>query len=227
MKLIRRQSKPRCALPCTFAALVLITGGGCLNESATIRALQLEVDALTQERDRCTQALADRDAVIESLRRRVDSGSPFSDIDLDDLFTVDRIELVSQTGGADFDGRPGDDGVIVYVRPLDAHGDFLKASGQFTVQLLDLTQPGAPRALATCVYREREELAKAWYSGLLTNHFTFRCAFPSPLHPPPPREVHVRVVMLDWLTGREFAASRTVQVSRIDPDDAGTPRPTQ
>lgn len=202
-----------------------VSAGGCVNESNTIRALQERVTALETDRQRCTQALADRDAIIADLRRRVDAGPAFEGIDLDDLFTVDRIEIVSQTGGADFDGQPGDDGVVVYVQPVDAYGDFLKAAGQFTVELLDLSNPGSPRSLATYVFNKREELAEAWYGGLLTNHYTFRCAFPPRLNPRPPREVYVRVVMLDWLTGREFAATRTVTLERIDPENTLAPAP--
>ncbi len=207
----------------------MVGGGlpGCVSEGDTIRGLQQRVQSLETDRQRCTQALADRDAIIADLHRRVDAGPLFEGIDLDDLFTVDRIEIVSQTGGANFDSQPGDDGVVVYVRPLDAHGDFLKAAGQFTIQLLDLTVAGSPRSLATYVYSKREELAAAWYGGMLTNHYTFRCAFPPRLNPRAPREVHVRVVMLDWLTGREFAASTTVGIERIDPENSVAPAPTQ
>ncbi|HRX84497.1 MAG TPA: hypothetical protein P5572_05705 [Phycisphaerae bacterium] len=207
--------------------LLATTLAGCVNESSTIRALQERVTALETDRQRCTQALADRDAIISDLRRRVGAEPAFEGINLDDLFTVDRIEIVSQTGGASFDNQPGDDGVIVYVRPLDADGDFLKAAGQFTIQLLDLTHPGAPRSLATYVFSKKQELAAAWYGGLLTNHYTFRCAFPPRLNPRPPREVQVRVVMLDWLTGREFSDTRTVHIERIDPENTVAPASTQ
>jgi len=192
-----------------------------------LRDLQQRVAAMEQERARDQQSLADRDAIIASLRKRIESGSAFQGVGLGDLFTVHRIDIVSQTGGADFDGQPGDDGVIVYVRPVDAHGDFLKAAGQFTVQLLDLTQPGAPRELAVFVFGKRDELARAWYGGLLTNHYTFRCALPPRLSPPPPREIHVRVVMLDWLTGQDFTASKTVRLNRIDPESVIAPPPAQ
>jgi hypothetical protein len=210
-----------------FLSLSLLAAGACQNEGAMIRDMQQRVAALEQDQQRCTQALADRDAIIASLRKRVDAGPIFEGIDLNDLFTVERVEIVSQTGGADFDGQPGDDGVIVYVRPLDAHGDFLKASGHFTVQLLDLTRPGAPRELATYVFSNRDELAEAWYGGLLTNHYTFRCTFPPRLSPRPPREVHVRVVMLDYLTGREFTDARTVRVDLIDAENVLAPRSAQ
>lgn len=207
-------------------ALVALAVSGCDNEAQTIRQLHESVDLLELDLRRCTQELADRDAQIMVLQQRIDNQPLFEDVDIDDLFVVAGIELVSRTGGADFDGQPGDDGVIVYVRPLDASGHVLKAAGRITVQLVDLTTPGLPRALATYVFSERDELDKSWYAAFLTNHYTFKCRFPPQAFASPTREVHVRVTFLDWLTGRVFVASTTVEIERIDPENALVPRRT-
>ena len=206
--------------PLVLIGLIIISG--CTNDAALVRQLQQESDGLRLDLNECTQQLADRDAQIDVLRRRVDQQPLLQSIDIDDLFVVDRIELISRTGGADFDGQPGDDGVIVYVRPLDSDGDVLKVAGQITVQLIDLTTPGQPRSLATYVFNKREQLAQNWYGGMLTDHFTLRCVFPPKVRPS--REVHVRVTFLDFLTGREFSASRDVTLNRIDPENQLVPR---
>ncbi len=197
---------------------------GCQDDRALVIQLQRQADALTADNERCKQELADRDAQIAALRRRIENEPYLQGIVLDDLFLVDRITLESRTGGVDLDGQPGDDGVVVYIQPRDADRDMLKAAGQITVQLLDLTAPGAPRELATYVFNDRETLRKSWYGGLLTDHYTLKCAFPPLALNTVPREVHVRVTFLDYLTGREFVASTTVPIQRVDSGNALVPR---
>jgi hypothetical protein len=127
--------------------LLAAANAGCLNDAAMVPELQQQTMDLENRLAACNRELAARDAQIADLRRRVNDRPVLDNVAVDDLFTVDRIEIVSRSGGADFDGQPGDDGVVIYVRPLDADGDVLKAAGRFTIQLLDLTDPGAPRTL--------------------------------------------------------------------------------
>jgi hypothetical protein len=54
------------------------------------------------------------------------------------LYTVAKIELKPLTGGDDFDGKPGDDGVKVYLVPFDETGDKIKAAGWITIDIFDL-----------------------------------------------------------------------------------------
>jgi hypothetical protein len=197
--------------------LLAAANAGCLNDAAMVPELQQQTMDLENRLAACNRELAARDAQIADLRRRVNNRPVLENVAVDDLFTVDRIEIVSRSGGADFDGQPGDDGVVIYVRPLDADGDVLKAAGRFTIQLLDLTDPGAPRTLFQYEVAERSELVRTWHGGMLTDHYTFRCRLPRDLSPPPPRDIHVRVTFLDWLTGRQHVDSTDVTLQRIDP----------
>lgn len=214
----------RCGFPCAAVpALAFLALAGCVNDAELVRQLQEQAGALAADTERCKQELADRDAQIAVLRRRIENQPYLEGIVLDDLFLIDRIVLASRTGGIDLDGQPGDDGVVVYLQPRDQDGDALKAAGQIAVQLFDLTTPGAPRELATYVFSDHEALRKNWYGGLLTNHYALKCAFPPTLDGVP-REVHVRVTFLDYLTGREFTTSTTVQIERVDARNALVPR---
>jgi len=53
-------------------------------------------------------------------------------------FGVVSISLGMLTGAANWDGRPGDDGVVVYLHPQDRTGDTVKAVGSCRFELLDL-----------------------------------------------------------------------------------------
>jgi hypothetical protein len=209
------------------ALLALVSAAGCNQDSAAIRHLSEQVDSLKADVDHCTQELADRDALIAALRKRIKRNPTLEQINLKDLFVVDRIELVSLTGGADYDNQPGDDGITVYVRPLDKDGDVLKAAGEFTIQFYDLTTVGHPREIGIYVFDDRATLEKCWYGGLLTNHYTFKCPFGPAALKSRAREIHLRVTFLDWLTGRMFNTSKTVEISRVDPENTLVPRPAK
>ncbi len=212
---------------CKALGFLIVAGAcGCNNEAKTIQQLYDRADALKVDLDRCMEQVGDRDAQIAVLERRIHQESAFAGIDLKDLFTVHHIELASLTGGANYNNQPGDDGVTVYLRPLDQDGDVIKAAGQVTVQLLDLSKPGKPRELGVYVFDNPKTLAECWYSGLLTNHYTFKCPFRPQAEPLDTREVLVQVTFLDWLTGRSFSASKSVKINWINPENALVPRST-
>lgn len=52
------------------------------------------------------------------------------------------------TGGADFDGQPGDDGVTVVLEPRTADKEFVPQAGPISVVLLDPTQTGEAARVA-------------------------------------------------------------------------------
>lgn len=127
-----------------------------------------------------------------------------------DLFAPTSIDIASLSGGADFDGKPGDDGVVVYLRPLDADRQVVKVPGAIGVQLLDNSDLAAPRVLAVCEVHEPEALRTAWMGVLGTNHYVIRCPFPENAELPASRKLSVNATFADFLTGRQLTASKVV-----------------
>lgn len=127
-------------------------------------------------------------------------------------FAPSRIEIASLSGGTDFDGRPGDDGIAVYLRPLDTEGDAIKAPGRIRVQVLDTSRPGQPRVLAVCTIEEIEPLRQAWHGKFGTNHYTLRCPFDDGASVPDDGKVVVIAEFLDYLSGMTLTATREVSV---------------
>ena len=88
---------------------------------------------------------------LPTVGSEVGQGDAFAEVEstksVSDLFAPVRAEIVSRSGGGNYDGLPGDDGVTVYLRLLDAEGDAVKVPGRITVQLLDNERLGAPRLL--------------------------------------------------------------------------------
>jgi hypothetical protein len=125
------------------------------------------------------------------------------------LYPADRIEIEQLSGGYDDDKLPGDDGVIVYLRPLDRVGDPIKVAGDIRIELFDLSLPEGQQKIGEYII----PVAKAqemWYGRFMTYHFTIRCPWQE--RPPVNPEVLVRASFLDYLTGRELNATREVRV---------------
>ncbi|HEY3244327.1 MAG TPA: hypothetical protein VGM03_13355 [Phycisphaerae bacterium] len=175
-----------------------------------IKELQQKVDALSVEKDRLQHDLDNSQKALKAAEERIQTlqGLPQKPF----LFTVDHIELEGLTGGSDYDGQPGDDGVTAFIRPRDADGDILKAAGRIEVDLFDLTMPGNPVALARRVVEDEKDLLKSWYGKFLTNHYAVQCPW-EPDKPPQHDEVLVRVTFTDYLTGNVFVDSKTVHVT--------------
>ncbi|MCP4589584.1 MAG: hypothetical protein GY842_02450 [bacterium] len=203
------------------AALLCLSvlSSGCLPAGPSPHQIELEkqIGQLSYDNEMLGRKLAERDTAAEALRARLAEALDLP-VDIHSrLFTVRRLEIASLTGGADYDGQPGDDGVTVYLTPRDRYGDPVKAAGEIEVFLYDLTKPGDPRELGHYVINEFGELSKVWHSGWMTNHYTIKCEWPPGVLPPTSREVQVRATFLDWLTGEKHVATQLVEVDLLAP----------
>ena len=192
------------------SVLVSVSLFGCMNPGERARLVK-DADALRQQKNKLERDLADRDATIAELHQRVRHLRAFGPNRPADLFAPVEIEIVSRSGGADYDDVPGDDGVTVYVRPKDQSGDAVKVPGKITVQLLDNTILGEPRLLGVYIFDDADRLRQAWYGKMGTNHYTLKCPFSFGVRPS--RNVDVKVEFVDYLTGRTLTAMTNVSVS--------------
>lgn len=177
------------------------------------RDLELELRRTKRQLQQTRQQLAARQAAIDELNRQLQVARGLSDQDLKRIYYPDQIVLERLTGGEDFDGKPGDDGVVVFVRPIDREGDPIKVAGRLRVELYDLTAPAGQKLIGTCAFGP-DELAKMWYGKLWTYHYTVRCPWQ---RPPRTNEVTVRVTFIDYLTRRVLTAQTVCTVRPPQP----------
>lgn len=170
---------------------------------------------------RLERTVLDRDSRIAALQRQVENLKQFDKSRPVDLFAPSEIEIASLSGGANYDNRPGDDGVNVYLRPLDADGDVVKVPGRITVKLTD-PEPSTPRSMGVCVVDDAEGLRKSWYGRFGTDHYTIKCPFAADVVLPTSRTVVVYAEFADYLTGRTLTAVKKVKISLPD-GDGGPP----
>jgi len=181
--------------------LGLLPWAGCVSNE-TLK-LQREITVLkdqTQQKD--NQLVAQR-VTIEQLHKQLQDCRAISDEDLKKIFYPERIEIVSLSGGDDYDGKPGDDGITVYLRPKDRDGDAIKVAGDIRIQLYDLANPPDENLLGEYDFPV-DEVSKLWYGKFATYHYTLRC--PWRRGPPQHSEITIRAIFTDFLSKRVVTA---------------------
>jgi len=174
-------------------------------------------DALRRDKERLERTVAERDATIASLQQQTITLRGFGPDRKADLFAPVKLEIASQSGGAEYDDKPGDDGVTVYLRPRDADGDVVKVPGRMKVQLVDNTDIGSPRVLGVYAFEDLNEVRKTWHGKFATQHFTLKCPFPPGVELPKSRRVLVSAEFLDLLSGATLTTSKEVSFSVPEP----------
>lgn len=200
----------------TWSELVLFgllagLAAGC--QSKTVGDLQLEINRLKETVKEQNNRLEAQRATIDALGRQLDVARSISEEDLKRIFYPEQLVIDKLSGGADYDGRPGDDGVTVHLKPVDRYGDVIKVAGDIRIQLYDLAAPPG-RNLIGEYFVPVDQVGELWHGKLLTGHYTIKC--PWPKGPPEHSEITIRAMFTDYLTKRIVSAQSTCQV-RLPP----------
>ncbi len=201
---------------CTFAVFAIFLSS--CNTGAEMGRLSREVDVLKRDNRRQARDLADRDATLATLRAQIDNLNTWGRDRPADLFAAERIVIASLSGGHDYDGRPGDDGITIYLSPKDADGDVVKVPGRIEVQLLDNTDLEDPAIIGTFIF-DVDKIRQAWHGRFMTNHYTLKCPFPPKQDLPTTRRLLATVKFTDFLTGAVLTTTKEVAFEQIAPSD--------
>jgi hypothetical protein len=147
-------------------------------------------------------------AMIRSLQDRAGTLPTLPHDRLDKLFTTHDIKLGRLTGGADLDpDKPGQEGLRVYVTPVDEEGDPLKAGGSFRIEAFDVARDERGQIGDWTV--DAAAAREHWSSVL--NRYNY--VLPLPWQTPPKgKELHLDVTFIDELTQGQFTKSIDVTV---------------
>jgi len=146
---------------------------------------------------------------IAAQQEHIDRLLALGDKRLGMIFHVERIDLGRYTGGVDLDNDGVDDGVRVFLEPIDQYGTTLKAAGEIAVELYDLAAPPPDNQVCKCRWSV-QQAAKEWASGLFGDHYSLTCPWTDsqPRHD----EITVRVTFVDYLTGRSFSTQKACKI---------------
>ena len=194
--------------PTLFLTGVLINTGCSAPNKANIE-LRKKVQQLQAENDQLRTEHAGDQREIAGLRDRSGTVPTLATTRLAELYTTHGLSFGSLTGGADLDpSKPGDEGVAVYITPLDQTGTKLKAAGTFDVSLFDLAKPKDP-LIGHCHFN-LEQTKNAWNGWFLDTWYILNCPWQkTPRHP----DITVKVTFFDELTQTPFTAQRVVHVN--------------
>lgn len=194
-------------------AAVLFTLGGCgTPEVVKLRARVAELEDTLVQRD---QTIAAKTAAETEWQQQINEARGIQPGDLTKIFYPAQLVIDSLSGGYDSDKQPGDDGVTVYLKPVDQYGDVIKVAGDLTIQLYDLAAD--PRDNFIGEYKvSADQIGKLWHGRLLTSHYTIKCPFPADRRPQH-SELTIRAVFVDYLTRRVVAAQATCKVKLPQP----------
>ena len=156
------------------------------------------------------QSLADAQRQITARDGQITNLEGFNAERFKDLVKVEKIELEGLTGPYDRDRDGQADGIVVYLQPIDADGDVIKAAGRIVVTLFDLSGEN-PRTVGKTEI-PADQSGKHWYGRFWTHHFTIHCPFREKIA----ADVTVEARFVDVLTGKEFTAQKVCQVNRGD-----------
>jgi hypothetical protein len=194
------------------AVFALALAAGCENPAeVALRRENNELQATVRTKN---DQLVAQKASLDELHEQLRIARSISEDDLKKLFYPEQLVIDKLTGGEDYDGKPGDDGVTVFLRPIDKDGDVIKVAGDIRIQLFDLAAPPQENYIGE-YYVPVEQAGKLWHGKFLTDHFTIKC--PWPRDPPKHAEITVRATFVDYLTKRVVSAQTTCKV-KLPPD---------
>jgi hypothetical protein len=186
--------------------LLLLTAG-CQNPGEL--RLRDELAQARNETKACNDQLLTQKARIDELQRQLQVARGINEDDLKRIFFPEKIEIDRLSGGDDYDKKPGDDGVTVYIRPIDQYGDVVKVAGDVLIQIYDLAAPPGSNLVGEYPVSV-DQIAGLWHGRLLTGHFTIKCPWTKP---PQHSDLTVRVRFVDYLTKRVVEAQSVVKVA--------------
>lgn len=195
-----------------YASTLLLFAAGCGIGSERKDPAELKAERLRQEKASLTGDVQQYRAEIEQLQAQIQSLSALPQDQRDNPYelTTIRIARISNFFDKDKDGKQ--EKLIVYVQPIDAEGDVVKAAGTISVQLWNLNNPNGEALLGQWKV-EPAELRKLWFDSFTTG---YRLTFDRPeavgVFSEP---LTIKVTFTDYLTGQSFRAQQVIE-PRLD-----------
>ncbi len=198
------------AIPLAITAI--LAAPGCNTVPAEkFQRVQRELQAADEEIRMLQTEVSAQEETIRSLTAQIEEIRNVGGDPAQMLVVPERIQLAAMSGGYDDDGKVGDDGIVLYVQPIDRDRHVVKAAGTVTVKLLDPLNP--PGGVDFARYHfDWKHTREMWYGRLLTHHFTVKCPWPEG-HLPTHNEIIAHVVFTELITGKSLTATGTYKIT--------------
>lgn len=195
-----------CFLISVFCLLGLV---GCNKANEKAQLLE-QIDQLTEQNTELTAQAGKAESENKKLQGQVRVLSALPDqVKGENLYNLQQVKIGRYSDFFDKDHDGKKDALIVYIQPVDDHGDEIKATGTVEVQLWDLSQPDG-QAMLEQWKKEPEELKTLWYATMLT--INYRLTFDiTEIVEDFDRAYTVKMKFTDYLSGRTFEDQRVIK----------------
>ncbi len=208
----------RCLAKCGMAlwpgcVVVLMASSGCIQNTVPaekFQKVQRELQICQEKIPRLEEQIAAQQKTIENQQNQMAELRGMGPHAWSALVYPEKIELARWSGAYDEDDRTGDDGLLLYIQPIDRDGHVIKAAGELKITLLDLADPAAPMVIASYEF-DVPTTRSLWYGRLMTQHFTVRCPWP-PAGEPRNDQITAKVAFTDLLTGVTLTTQRVFSI---------------
>ncbi len=221
-----RRRLAKCWRPAGLSVLVVVTASsGCIQNTVPaekFQKVQRELQVCQEKIPRLEERIAAQQQTIENQQNQIAELRGIGSHTWAGLVYPEKIELARWSGAYDEDDRTGDDGLVLYIQPIDRDGHVIKAAGELKITLLDLAEPTKPVVIASYEF-DVPTTRGLWYGRLMTNHFTVRCPWP-PAGEPRNDQITAKVAFTDLLTGVTLTTQRVFTIKSAPIlDKAGQP----
>jgi hypothetical protein len=198
----------------------VLGAGGCGVPGSEYAKVERELLDVKEQVRKLQEQVAARDQALQILNSREARGFNLTPKELEELVVPVKIELERLSGGYDVDGEPGDDGLVLFVQPIDRDGDVVKAAGSIKVTLLDLANPPDQYLLGEYDF-DVPTTRRLWEGRLWTNHFAVHCPWYKG-KPPAHDMITARVEFLVLLTKQKLETQAVFKIQFPPGHVAGT-----
>jgi hypothetical protein len=193
-----------------YAVLVgwlLTWAAGCENGGSSPTE---QIQTLKQEKKQLARQIEQSKAENEQLQKQVQVLADLPpEVRLESLYDLQKIKITRYTNLYDKDKDGEKEKLIVYIQPMDAEGDIVKASGAVDVQLWDLDRENGEALLGQWQVKP-EELKKLWFATIITINYRLTFDVADKITGDEESLV-VKVTFTDYLTGKVFKEQRIIK----------------
>jgi hypothetical protein len=126
------------------------------------------------------------------------------------LYKLESVKLTRYTNFYDRDKNGSKEKLIVYIQPIDAEGDIIKASGSVEIELWNLNKGTNEDALLARWTVGAEELKKMWFATIITENY--RLVFDiADIVKSFDQPYTVKMAFTDYVSGRVFTEQHVIE----------------
>ncbi len=188
---------------CVGCVGLVILSGCATKPSAANIELRIQNQALSDQIQQLNQKVATLEGTLATMNASTPTVPVLPAERMNELFTVHSLKIGRLSGFADLpENKPG---IKVYVVPLDASGDELKAAGAFIIEAFDLSAPDTRVGKWSFTV---DQARASWLGSGLLYEYVLQCPLANPISA---KELTLKITFTEALTQRVHTVQQVIR----------------